>query len=145
MKREYPDRPLVGVGAVIIQHGRVLVVRRATEPLKGQWSIPGGAVEVGETLRQAAAREAREETGLIVEAGEVLEVLDSIHRDAEGRAQYHYVLIDFLCLPVSGELRAASDVSEVQWVGVEELTSLGVAAMAQRVIRKALGMTRSPA
>ena len=95
MKRDYPDRPLVGVGAVIVQDGRAVIVERSTEPLKGQWSIPGGALELGETLRQCAAREALEETGLQVEAVDVLDVFDSIYRDPDGRTRYHYVLIDF--------------------------------------------------
>src|SRR5947207_15927452 len=116
MKRDYPDRPLVGVGAVIVRDGRVVIVQRSTEPLKGQWSIPGGALEIGETLRQCAAREALEETGLRVEAGEVLDVFDSIVHDAQGRTQYHYVLIDFLCRVVGGELKVGSDAAEARWI-----------------------------
>ncbi len=138
MKRDYPDRPIVGVGAVVVQDGRALIVKRAGEPLKGQWSIPGGAVELGETLRQAAAREAREETGLVVEAGEVLEVFDSIYRDPAGKCQYHYVLVDFLCRPAGGELRAGSDAGEVRWVTAEELNGLEMTESAARVIRKGL-------
>jgi len=138
MKREYPDRPIVGVGAVIVEEGRALIVRRAQEPQKGRWSIPGGAVELGETLRQAAAREALEETGLAVEASEVLEVFDSIYHDPAGLTQYHYVLVDFLCRKTGGELRAASDVSDVRWVTPEELAGFDIAPSAQRVIRKAL-------
>src|SRR5690349_14580248 len=121
MKRDYPDRPLVGVGAVIVHEGRVVIVQRGTEPLKGQWSVPGGALEVGETLRQCAAREALEETGLQVEAGEVLEVFDAIHKQTDGRIQYHYVLIDFACGLIGGELKAAGDATEVRWVRAEEL------------------------
>jgi ADP-ribose pyrophosphatase YjhB (NUDIX family) len=138
MKRDYPDRPIVGVGAVVVHEGRALVVRRAKEPLKGEWSIPGGAVELGETLREAAAREALEETGLVVEAGEVLEVFDSILRDPAGRTQYHYVLVDFLCGPLGGELCAASDVSDARWITEDELPDLHLTETAQRVIRKAL-------
>jgi ADP-ribose pyrophosphatase YjhB (NUDIX family) len=138
MKRDYPDRPIVGVGTVIVVDGRVLVVKRAAEPLKGQWSIPGGAVELGETLRQAAAREALEETGLIVEAGEILEVFDSIYRDPAGCIQYHYVLVDFLCRLAGGELRAASDVSAVRWASAAEIPDLNLTQTAERVIRKAL-------
>jgi mutator protein MutT len=138
MKREYPDRPIVGVGAIVVDEGRALVVRRGKEPLKGHWSIPGGAVELGETLREAAAREAREETGLMVEAGEVLEVLDSIYRDPEGRTQFHYVLVDFVCRRLGGELCAASDVSEVRWITLEDLPGLQMTQTAVRVIKKAL-------
>ncbi len=138
MKRDYPDRPIVGVGAVIVENGRALVVRRASEPLKGRWSIPGGAVEVGETLREAAAREALEETCLVVEAGEVLEVFDSIYRDADGRTQYHYVLVDFLCCRRGGDLRAASDVSDVRWISEGEIAELDITPAAQKVLKKAL-------
>src|SRR5438270_12938273 len=108
-KRDYPDRPIVGVGAVIVRDGRAVLVRRGGEPLAGEWSIPGGVLELGETLRAGAEREALEETGLVVEAGEVLDVFDNITRDAAGREQYHFVLIDFLCCVKSGELRAGGD------------------------------------
>ena len=136
MKRDYPDRPIVGVGTVIIDAGRALVVRRATEPLKGEWSIPGGVLELGETLRNGAAREALEETGLTVEVGEVLEVFDRIIPDAEGRTRYHYVLVDFLCRKLSGEARAGSDVSEVRWITPGELEHFAIADSAANVIRK---------
>src|ERR1700757_1735689 len=97
MRREYPEAPLVGVGAVIIQENQVLLIQRGQEPLKGEWSLPGGALELGETLQQGIRREVLEETGLVVEPVAVVEVLDRISRDAEGRVQYHYVLVDFLC------------------------------------------------
>ena len=114
MRRDYPDRPIVGVGAVVVQNGLALVVRRATEPLKGEWSIPGGMLELGEKLRDGIAREVLEETGLIVEVGEVLDVFDSIFPDAEGKTQYHYVLVDFVCYPKTGTLQASSDVSDAK-------------------------------
>jgi 8-oxo-dGTP diphosphatase len=136
MKREYPDRPLVGIGAVIIQDGRVVVVKRATEPLKGRWSVPGGMLELGEKLREGTAREALEETGLIIEAGDVLDVFDAIYVDPKGLTQYHYVLIDFLCRPVGGELRASSDVSEVRWASEATLDALGMTENTLKVIRK---------
>jgi len=136
MKRDYPDRPIVGVGAVIIESGRALVVRRGTEPLKGEWSIPGGVVELGETLRQAAAREAKEETGLEVEPGEVLEVVDRIMRDAGRKIQYHYVLVDFLCRRVSGEARPGADASELHWITARELEGFPIADSAAAVLRK---------
>lgn len=138
VQREYPDRPIVGVGAVVVNDGRALLVRRATEPLKGEWSIPGGVLELGEKLREGIAREVREETGLRVDVGEVLEVFDSIFPDPKGRTQYHYVLIDFRCSSDSADAVAGSDVSEVRWVGVEELGSLGVREATANVVRKAL-------
>lgn len=137
-KRDYPERPIVGVGAVVVDGSRALVVRRAKEPLKGQWSIPGGMLELGEKLRDGLAREVLEETGLVVEVGEVLDVFDSIFPDAEGRTQYHYVLIDYRCTVNSGIARAGSDVSEVRWVKSEELDGLGMKEVTVGVIRKAL-------
>src|SRR5277367_852811 len=127
MKREYPDAPLVGVGAIIIEKGRVLLVKRAHEPLAGAWSIPGGVLEVGETLRQAAVREAFEETGLTVEAGELLGVYDRIVRAEDQRTRYHYVLIDFLCRSVAGELCAAGDAAEARWFARDEVSPLSLA------------------
>jgi 8-oxo-dGTP diphosphatase len=136
MKREFPELPLVGVGAIIIHHERVVLVKRAHPPIQGQWSIPGGVLEVGERVREAAIREAREETGLIVEPGELLGVYDRILRNEEKRVQYHYVLVDFLCRPVGGELQAASDAAEVRWFTREELPTLGLAADTFEVIGK---------
>ncbi len=138
MKRDYPDRPLIGVGAVIVAENRVVVVRRGHEPLKGEWSIPGGLLEIGETLRAGAAREALEETGLVVEPGEVLEVLDRILRDQQGRVQFHYVLIDFLCRLRGGELRAGGDAEEARWISAGELESFPIADSAAIVLRKGL-------
>jgi 8-oxo-dGTP diphosphatase len=141
MKREYPEMPFVGAGAIIVEadstHGaRVVLVKRAHPPIQGQWSIPGGVLEVGELVRDAAIREAREETGLIVEPGELLGVFDRVLRDAEGRVQYHYVLIDFLCRRVGGELRADGDAAEVRWFTREELPALKLAEDTQEVIRR---------
>ncbi len=138
MERDYPERPLIGVGAVIVDGGRVVVVRRGHEPLKGEWSIPGGVLEIGETLRAGAAREALEETSMIVEAGEVLEVLDRIVCDREGRIQFHYVLIDFLCRRTGGELRAGGDAEEARWISAGELDSFSIADSAAAVLRKGL-------
>jgi len=136
-KREYPDRPIVGVGAVIVDHGRVLLVKRGSPPLLGEWSLPGGVVELGETLRTAAEREAREETGLIVKAGEVLEVLDRIIPGKDGAPQYHYVLIDFLCVVQGGELRAGGDAADVAWASESELGKFKLEQPAVEVISKA--------
>ena len=137
MKREYPDRPIVGVGAVIVDSGRVLLVKRGAPPLLGEWSLPGGVVEIGETLRAAAEREALEETGLVVEAGEVLEVLDRIIPGENGRAQYHYVLIDFLCRVTGGKLRVGGDAVDAAWATEEELTKFKLEKPAVQVILRA--------
>lgn len=134
MKREYPDRPIVGVGTVIIDAGRVLLVKRGAPPLLGEWSLPGGVVEIGETLRAAAEREAREETGLIVQAGEVLEVLDRIIPGEQGPAQYHYVLIDFLCRLAGGALRSGGDAADAAWAKQDELEKFKLEKPALQVI-----------
>jgi 8-oxo-dGTP diphosphatase len=139
MRREFPEHPIIGVGAVIIENARVLLAKRAHPPIAGQWSIPGGALEVGELVREAAVREAREETGLIVETGELLGVFDRVLRNPEQRVQYHYVLIDFLCKPIGGELCAASDAAEVRWFTREELLALNLADDTHEVILKGLG------
>jgi 8-oxo-dGTP diphosphatase len=143
MKRDYPDRPIIGVGAVIVSGDRALLVRRATEPLKGEWSVPGGALELGEKLRDGAAREAFEETGLQVEVGEVLDVFDSIFTDDDGRTRYHYVLIDFLCRSLSGEAIPGSDVSEVLWVTESDLAGLNLRDSIAQVVRKGLSAART--
>ncbi len=137
--RSYPDRPIVSAGAVIIEDERVLLVRRATEPLQGEWSVPGGAVELGETLRAAAAREAREECGLTVRATDVLGVYDSIFPDASGKPQFHYVLIDFLCRVTGGELRASGDAADARWFAREELIALNLRPSILEVIGKGFG------
>ncbi len=136
MNREFPELPLVGIGAIIIEGEKVVLVKRAHPPIQGHWSIPGGVLEVGEMVREAAVREAREETGLIVEPGELLGVYDRILRDPERRVQYHYVLIDFLCRAVGGELLAASDAAEVRWFPREELPTLNLAEDTLEVIQK---------
>jgi len=136
LNREYPELPFIGVGSIIIEEDRVVLVRRAHPPIQGHWSIPGGVLEVGEMLREAAIREAREETGLVIEPGELLGVFDRILRDAEKQVQYHYVLIDFLCRRVSGELLAASDAAEVRWFMREELPTLNLAEDTFEVIQK---------
>jgi ADP-ribose pyrophosphatase YjhB (NUDIX family) len=122
MQREFPSAPLVGVGAVVVDEGRVLLVRRGHEPLKGQWSLPGGLLELGEGLIDGVKREVKEETGLIVEPVELIELLDRIHRDAE-RVRYHYVIADYLCRVAGGVLQEASDADEVRWVDRAEWNS----------------------
>jgi mutator protein MutT len=122
MRREFPEAPLVGVGAVIEDAGRVLLVRRGTEPLLGEWTLPGGMLEVGESLMEGVVREVREETGLTVEPVELVELLDRIHRDGE-RVRYHYVIADYLCRVVGGELKAASDAIAARWVERAEWNS----------------------
>ncbi|MGA2426134.1 MAG: NUDIX hydrolase [Terriglobales bacterium] len=145
MKREYPESPLVGVGAVIVDYrhveNHVLLIRRGTAPLLGDWSLPGGVLECGETLREAAAREAREETGLVVETGEMLGVYERVIRGDEGRVRYHYVLIDFLCRPVGGDLNAGSDAADVRWFTRDELPALNLAYDANDVVLKGLART----
>jgi 8-oxo-dGTP diphosphatase len=136
MQREFPEAPLVGVGCIIIEDSRVILVKRAHPPLQAEWSIPGGVLEVGELVREAAVREAREETGLTVEAGELLGVYDRVLRNPEKRVQYHYVLIDFLCRRVAGDLAAASDAAEVRWFTQDELTGMKLAEDTMDVIRK---------
>ena len=143
MKRDYPDRPIIGVGAAIVSDGRVLLVRRAAEPLKGEWSIPGGALEWGETLRDGVCRESLEETGLQVEPQVVLGVFDRIYTDGEDRIQYHYVVVDYLCRLVDGSASASSDVSEVRWVTEAELAALGLRDSIEEVVRKALAQAQA--
>jgi ADP-ribose pyrophosphatase YjhB (NUDIX family) len=142
MKRDYPEHPIIGVGAVIVRGDHALLVRRATEPLKGEWSVPGGVLELGEKLRVGAAREALEETGMTVEVGDVLDVFDSIFPDAGGRTQYHFVLIDFLCRPIAGEAKAGSDVSDLKWVKEEDLAHLDLRESIAEVVRKGLAAAR---
>jgi 8-oxo-dGTP diphosphatase len=115
MQREFPEAPLVGVGAVLVDQGRVLLVQRGREPLKGRWSLPGGMLELGESLTAGVVREVKEETGLTVETVELVELLDRIHKDGE-RVRYHYVIADYLCRLVCGKLIASSDADAVRWV-----------------------------
>ncbi|MDR3753498.1 MAG: NUDIX hydrolase [Terracidiphilus sp.] len=134
MQREFPQTPLVGVGAVVVHEGRVLLVRRGSEPLKGHWTLPGGVLEVGETLVEGVAREVREETGLLVEPLELVELLDRIHREAS-RVRYHYVIADYLCRVTGGELRAASDADAVRWVEPTEWKNHGALVLDPITVR----------
>ena len=150
--REYPERPLVGVGGVVIESGRVLLVRRGSEPLLGEWSIPGGLLECGETLVAGVERELREETGLTVRVVELVEALERIFRDAApdgaaapsgGKPRYHYVILDYLCERVSGEPRAGGDATEVAWAREEELPRYSLPPQTLRVLGKAFALSRA--
>jgi 8-oxo-dGTP diphosphatase len=140
--REYPERPIVGVGAVIVDAGRVVLIRRRYEPLAGQWSLPGGTLELGETLEQGTAREMLEETGLVVDIGPVIEVFDRIMFDDERRVRYHFVLVDYLCWPVSGELRAGSDVEDAVFAAPDDLPRYGLTSKAAAVIERGFALAR---
>jgi len=137
MNREYPDRPFIGVGALIIEDGRVLLVKRGHAPRAGEWSIPGGVLELGETVRECVVREALEETGLTVDALELLGVFDRIVGDLDERTLYHYVLIDFFCRPIAGEARSGGDADEVRWFTRNEVSNLPLAEDTAEVIRMA--------
>jgi len=123
LKREYPMRPIVGVGAVVLQDGKIILVKRRAEPGKGRWSIPGGTVHLGEKVRDATIREAKEESGLDIEIVEdrPMDVFDSIITDERGRTKYHFTLLEFLTRPKGGTLKAAEDASEARWVSLEEV------------------------
>ena len=135
--REYPSVPRVGVGAIVLDGGRVLLVRRGQPPLAGRWSLPGGMLELGETTAEAARREVAEECGLQIRVGELAGILDRVVRDAEGRVRYHWVLVDYVATVESGELCAASDADEAQWVEVDEVERLETTDGLLDMIRRA--------
>jgi mutator protein MutT len=141
MKREFPDHPIVSVGGVVIHHNRVLLVRRGREPMKGEWSIPGGALELGETLQDAVRRELKEETGLDVEPTRILLVLDRILKYRR-RVKYHYVIVDFACQLKGGRLAPASDVLEARWVRQNDLPRYHLTDKASRLILQAFNRRR---
>lgn len=142
-ERHYPSRPVVGVGAVVLaEAGKVVLVKRAHEPLAGQWSLPGGMLELGETLEAGAAREILEETGLVVEVGPAIEVFDRILVDDEGRVRYHFVLVDYLCRPRSGVLEAGTDVVAVTLADPEALAGYGVTDKVGAVVDRAVALNR---
>jgi 8-oxo-dGTP diphosphatase len=160
LSREYPDRPVVGVGGVVIEKGRALLIRRGSEPLLGQWSIPGGTLELGESLEHGVVRELKEETGLTVRILEMIEVFDRIYEDeadAAGREmvessgaaarkrgpRYHYVIIDYLCERIDGDAKAGSDVTDVAFATEDELEKYGVTETATRILQKAFAMERA--
>ena len=140
--REYPERPVVGVGGVVIADGRALLIRRGNPPLEGEWSIPGGTLEVGEMLLDAVRRELAEETGIEVRVGDLIEVFERIFPDGEGQPKYHFVILDYLCEAVRGTAHAGSDVTDVAWAAESELQKYLLTPTATRVIKKAFQMAR---
>ena len=138
MRREYPDQPVVGVGAVIVEDGKLVLVRRGVEPARGKWSIPGGAVELGEAVRDAAIREARKECGLDIELVDdrPLDAFDTMFRDEDERLRYHYVLLQFLARPKGGALQPTSDVTEARWVPLEEVENYNLTESFRLFFRK---------
>jgi 8-oxo-dGTP diphosphatase len=148
--REYPERPVVGVGGVIIDNGRAVLIRRGSEPLRGQWSIPGGTLELGESLKEGVARELREETGLDVRVLELIEVFDRIFPDErlqstekKRRPRFHFVIVDYLCERIGGEPLAGSDVTDVAFSTEDELSKYSLTETATRVLKKAFAMARA--
>ncbi len=139
MKRRYPGRPVAAVGGVVLHRGKVVLVKRGVEPYAGRWSIPGGAIELGETAEMALKREVLEETGLKVEPLQVVDIYDNI-LEAEGTVQYHYVIIDYLCRYISGALRPGSDVEDAHWVSPDELGQYETTPLAPTAIAKAAGI-----
>jgi len=140
-RRQYPRAPLVGVGAVAIKDGRILLIKRAFEPSKGKWSIPGGLVEMGETLSDACAREMEEETGIKIQVLELINAYDMIVPDEAGKMKYHYVLIDFLARPVGGTERSSVEVLEMKWVTYEEAKQMEMTNSARKALQELFGST----
>jgi 8-oxo-dGTP diphosphatase len=152
LSREYPERPVVGVGGVVIEGGRALLIRRGSEPLRGEWSIPGGTLELGESLERGVARELLEETGLEVRVLELIEVFDRVYAGDEVAAdgglarkgpKYHFVIVDYLCERIGGEAVAGSDVTHVAFAREDELDGFGLTETATRILRKAFAMERA--
>jgi len=138
-KREYPEIPLVGVGTVTIKNGKILLVRRAFDPGAGKWSIPGGLVEVGEKLSEAAMRETEEETGIQVEILELINVFDMIDLDDAKRIKYHYVLVDFLSKPIGGKERVCDEVTDIKWVTFDEAKMMDLTRTARKALEELFG------
>ncbi len=142
MAREYPAHPVVGVGAVVVRDGKALIIKRAHEPRKGEWSLPGGLLELGESLQDAARREIKEETGLDIEVGPVIETFDRVHRDPEGKIRYHFVIVDFVCWSAIGHAVPGSDADGVAWVSAEEIDEYKVNDHAKAVVLRGLAFSR---
>ncbi len=138
MKREYPEIPIVGVGAIVRDAGRVLLVRRNKEPARGLWTFPGGAVELGEPVELAVRREVLEETGLEIEVEQVFVVVDRIERDAAGRVRYHYIIVDYLARPLGGSLLAGDDADGAMWASLADLDRLEMTEPARDIARTLL-------
>ena len=137
--REYPIRPVVAVGAVILSDDKILLVKRKNPPGQGLWTIPGGVVELGETLKDALKREVREETGLEIEVIKPIEIVDEIVRDENEKIRFHYVIIDFLAKPAGGELRASSDVLDAKWIKFGEIENYKISKTLKRILGKLCG------
>jgi len=141
--REYPDAPRVGVGAIVLDGDRVLLVKRGGQPSAGKWSLPGGLVELGETSLEAVRREVAEECGLDVRIVDVAGVLDRVIRDGDGRVRYHWVLVDYLALPTAGTAcSAGSDAADVRWVPIDDVPGLDVTDGLVEMIRRAAALRR---
>ena len=141
MRREYPSSPIASVGVVVLKENKVLLVLRGQEPSRGKWSIPGGVVELGETIREAARREVLEECGLDIRVGDVIDVIDAIVRDDKSAVRYHYVLTDLVADCVAGDLKVGSDIADARWVSEDELSEFDMTEPALAVITKALMRT----
>jgi ADP-ribose pyrophosphatase YjhB (NUDIX family) len=148
--REYPERPVVGIGGVVIDRGRTLLIRRGSEPLLGEWSIPGGTLELGESLQEGVARELLEETGIEVRVLDLIEVFDRVYLEdgstgakRNRKPRFHFVIVDYLCERLSGEPRAGSDVTDVAFAREDELARFHLTETATRVLKKAFAMDRA--
>ena len=144
MSREYPERPVVGVGAVVWRGDRVLLIRRGRPPRLGQWSLPGGAQQLGETLVEAISREVLEETGLVLQSVRFLTTIDLIERSEDGRIRYHYTLVDYVAEAPDGAARAGDDAAAVAWFRLDELSELGLWSETVRIIHWAADLRDPP-